>query len=92
MFRKIIFTIQNALRWTCLILIQGYQKFISPFLGNHCRFYPSCSEYAKEVMRSHSVVKSLYLIVWRLLRCHPFCKGGVDFPKTPTSTPTHTTR
>ena len=79
MLTKIIFTTQNTLRWIILKLILIYQKGISPFLGNHCRFYPSCSQYAHDAFMQYSVPKALYLTVRRLLRCHPFCKGGVDF-------------
>ena len=89
MFTKIIFTTQNTLRWIILKLIFIYQKVISPFLGNHCRFYPSCSEYVHEAIATHSLVKGLYLSVRRILRCHPFCKGGID---PVSSTHTHTMR
>ncbi|MCX7126159.1 MAG: membrane protein insertion efficiency factor YidD [Gammaproteobacteria bacterium] len=78
MRRKIIFTVNYALRWLFLKLIRGYQVCVSPFLGNHCRFYPSCSHYAVDAITSHHTFKALYLIGRRLLRCHPFHKGGID--------------
>lgn len=62
----------------CILLIRGYQLAISPFLGNHCRFFPSCSQYAIDTLRIKPLWKSLGLIVWRLARCQPFCKGGFD--------------
>ncbi|MEH6624931.1 MAG: membrane protein insertion efficiency factor YidD [Motiliproteus sp.] len=63
----------------CLIaLVKGYQWLISPFLGTHCRFYPSCSAYCIEAMETHGPLKGLYLGVRRVLRCHPFHEGGID--------------
>lgn len=59
-------------------LISIYQKCISPFLGNRCRFHPSCSEYAKETFLHHSFFKAIYLTLWRLCRCNPLHPGGVD--------------
>lgn len=78
MFRKIIFTISGASKWTFLTLIRVYQNIVSPYLGDRCRFYPSCSQYAQQAIVSHSVVKGLYLTCRRILRCHPFHKGGFD--------------
>lgn len=78
MCKKIIFAAHDAMRWIFIQLIKIYQKCVSPFLGNHCRFHPSCSEYAKEAISTFSLSKGLYLILQRLLRCHPFCKGGFD--------------
>lgn len=49
-----------------------------------CRFYPSCSDYAKQSIEMHGVLKGATLAVFRLLRCQPFCKGGTDFPPTRT--------
>jgi uncharacterized protein len=45
-----------------------------------CRFYPSCSDYAKQSIELHGATKGMVLAVHRLLRCHPFCQGGTDFP------------
>ena len=61
-----------------LMLIMGYRYAISPWLGNHCRFYPSCSQYALEAIDRHGAWHGLGLSVWRLLRCHPFHAGGYD--------------
>ena len=58
--------------------IRCYQRFISPLLGRHCRFEPSCSQYAIEAIALHGVFKGICLAMWRLLRCQPFCKGGYD--------------
>lgn len=61
-----------------IALIRLYQRFISPLLGQHCRFHPSCSRYAVEAIQVHGAVKGSVLAVWRILRCQPFCKGGYD--------------
>lgn len=60
-------------------LIRFYQKYISPLKGApSCRFIPTCSQYAYEAFEKYGAVKGAYLAVRRLLRCHPFCKGGYD--------------
>ncbi|MFT5719742.1 MAG: putative membrane protein insertion efficiency factor [Motiliproteus sp.] len=61
-----------------LICIRGYQWLISPLLGNNCRYYPSCSSYCIEAIETHGPVRGLYLGLRRLLRCHPFTRGGID--------------
>jgi len=62
-----------------LALIKGYKIFISPLLGNHCRFHPSCSIYTYQAIKKHGLLKGAYLGGKRLLKCHPFHPGGVDF-------------
>ena len=59
-------------------LIQNNKKFISPMLGNNCRFYPTCSSYAIEALTVHGVLKGSLLAAWRILRCNPFGKPGLD--------------
>lgn len=61
-----------------ITLIRSYQYLISPFIGPTCRFYPSCSAYAEEALKSHGVARGLWLSTKRLARCHPFSAGGVD--------------
>ena len=61
-----------------IFLIRCYQKFLSPLLGNNCRFVPSCSQYAIEAITIHGAVKGTVLAVWRILRCNPFSSGGYD--------------
>ena len=61
-----------------VILIKGYQFFISPFLGANCRFYPSCSHYAVDALSKYGFFKGAWLAARRLLRCHPFHPGGYD--------------
>ncbi len=55
-----------------------YKRIISPFLPQSCRFYPTCSEYAFEAIKRHGFFKGGYLATRRLLRCNPFCEGGID--------------
>ena len=57
-----------------LIIIKFYRYCISPFIPARCRYYPTCSEYALEALKSHGILKGLYLSIRRILRCHPFSK------------------
>jgi len=61
-----------------LFLLRFYRQAISPLLGPRCRFEPSCSAYAQEALVQHGVIKGLALAAWRLGRCHPFARGGID--------------
>lgn len=61
-----------------ILPIAGYRRFISPLLGPRCRFYPSCSAYAVEALRTHGALRGGWLAVWRILRCHPFHPGGFE--------------
>jgi putative membrane protein insertion efficiency factor len=69
-----------------VVFILGlYHRWISPLLGPVCRFYPSCSVYAVEVISSFGLVRGGWLTIRRLLRCHPFHPGGIDLPPKPRS-------
>jgi putative membrane protein insertion efficiency factor len=61
-----------------LLLIKFYQYFISPLLGSHCRFTPSCSHYTVDCFHKYGFIKATGKAIWRILRCHPFSKGGDD--------------
>jgi putative membrane protein insertion efficiency factor len=61
-----------------IVLIRAYQFVLSPMLGQRCKYYPSCSNYAIEALRVHGVVRGAGLATWRVLRCNPFSDGGVD--------------
>jgi putative membrane protein insertion efficiency factor len=61
-----------------ILLVRGYQITLGPLLGGRCRFYPTCSEYALDALREQPIRRAIALTLWRLLRCHPFAKGGVD--------------
>jgi putative membrane protein insertion efficiency factor len=58
--------------------VRAYQLLVSPLLGPTCRYYPSCSAYAVEALRTHGAARGSWLAVRRLLRCHPWSPGGVD--------------
>ncbi|HHB11761.1 MAG TPA: membrane protein insertion efficiency factor YidD [Chromatiales bacterium] len=59
-------------------LIRAYRYLLSPFIGQHCRFTPSCSEYAMEAVERYGALKGSWLAIRRLGRCHPFAPGGYD--------------
>ena len=59
-------------------MVRGYQRWISPLLGPHCRFYPTCSHYAIEALTNHGAFKGSWLTLRRLVRCHPLNAGGYD--------------
>ena len=61
-----------------IYLIEKYQKYISPLLGNKCKYYPSCSEYTKQAIEKYGTLKGSFLGIWRILRCNPLSKGGYD--------------
>ncbi|MEO0233424.1 MAG: membrane protein insertion efficiency factor YidD [candidate division WOR-3 bacterium] len=62
-------------------LIKIYKIFISPILPSSCKFYPSCSEYSIISIEKYGIIKGFILSLWRILRCNPFSKGGVNFPE-----------
>jgi uncharacterized protein len=61
-----------------LLMIRGYQLALSPMLGPHCRFYPTCSCYAHTAVARFGVWRGVFLSLRRIGRCHPFCAGGYD--------------
>ncbi len=61
-----------------IVLIKGYQNFISPLLGPHCRFNPTCSSYAIQAINCHGSIKGSWLALKRILKCHPLSAGGDD--------------
>ncbi|HSW69177.1 MAG TPA: membrane protein insertion efficiency factor YidD [Gammaproteobacteria bacterium] len=69
-----------------IFLIKTYKYFISPLLGQCCRFYPTCSSYAMDAIHSFGCFYGTYLTLKRILRCHPWGKSGYDpIPETITS-------
>ena len=66
------------MRTILVTFIKFYRLILSPFFGQHCRFYPSCSEYSIEAIRTHGSIKGSWLSVKRIGRCNPFCEGGED--------------
>lgn len=63
-----------------ILIVRFYQKFISKYIliGNNCRFYPTCSEYSIQAYQKYGFIRGSYLTINRILRCHPFSKGGYD--------------
>ncbi len=58
--------------------INFYQKFISPFFPQSCRFYPTCSQYAKESIIKYGIIKGILKSIKRIFKCNPFHPGGID--------------
>ena len=58
--------------------VKTYQWTLRPFVGRHCRFEPTCSDYALEALEKHGTIRGLRLTLLRLARCHPFAAGGID--------------
>lgn len=75
---------KNKLSWRklpsyCLIaLFMGYRSFISPLFPPSCRFVPTCSQYAIDAVRKYGAFRGSLMAIWRILRCHPFSRGGWD--------------
>ena len=69
----------SALRGIVVAPIRLYQRALSRGLPAHCKYHPSCSEYAVQAVRRYGVVRGVVLAGWRLLRCNPWSHGGVDF-------------
>jgi putative membrane protein insertion efficiency factor len=70
--------IDRILSKLIILMLKSYRFFISPLFGSHCRFYPSCSLYAKTAIEQHGFLLGIGLTLRRILRCHPFCEGGYD--------------
>ena len=65
-------------RLALLGLIRLYRVTLSGWLGGQCRFYPTCSRYAEDAIRLHGAVRGMLMAAWRIARCGPFTRGGVD--------------
>jgi len=66
------------MRHIFIYVIKLYQKVISPMFAPSCRFYPTCSEYAVQAITKYGALKGVLKAAWRILRCNPFNKGGID--------------
>lgn len=73
-----------------LLPLRLYSRVISPALPARCKYYPTCSAYAEQAVRTHGILRGSALAAWRLLRCNPFSKGGVDEVPPPRSRHRHT--
>jgi len=70
--------VTSPLRRLAVAPIRLYQRLISPMVGQRCKYYPSCSEYAVQAIRRFGILRGLVLAAWRLLRCNPWSHGGFD--------------
>lgn len=75
--------LKNASVKVFILPIKLYKRLISPYIGQVCRFYPSCSDYAIEAFEKHGAAKGFMMTLSRLCRCHPFNEGGIDLVKNP---------
>ena len=67
-------------RWCAIGLIRVYQGTLSPLIGRHCRFTPTCSRYAVEALRKYGFIRGSVKSIYRICRCNPFNPGGYDPP------------
>ena len=70
--------ISKVFRELLIALVRLYQIVLGPVLGGHCRFEPTCSAYFIDALRERGVVMGVLIGIWRVLRCHPLSKGGLD--------------
>ena len=66
------------LKYILILIIKFYRLFLSPLLGNNCRFYPTCSNYALQALKRYSTFYALKIIIIRLLKCNPWGGSGID--------------
>lgn len=76
--RRLAWIVGAPSRAVLLGAIRVYRLTLSGWLGGQCRFYPTCSRYAEDAIRTHGALRGSALAVWRILRCNPFGKGGVE--------------
>ena len=69
---------RRLLREAFLLPLHLYRRVISPVMRPHCRYSPSCSEYALQAVRQYGVIRGAVLAAWRVVRCNPWSHGGVD--------------
>lgn len=81
--RRVLWAAGAPVRLALTGLIRLYRATLSSSLGGQCRFYPSCSHYAEDAVRIHGALRGTVMATWRVLRCGPFTKGGVDHVPPP---------
>ena len=69
----------KIIRKIFILPIRFYRKYISPMKQPCCRFYPTCSQYALTAIERFGIIKGTVLAAWRILRCNPYCRGGIDY-------------
>jgi len=70
--------VSRAAAWPLVLLVRVYQVTLSPWMGGQCRYEPTCSAFALEALREHGAWRGSLMAVRRILRCHPFVRGGYD--------------
>lgn len=75
---EIFRVVRQLPRQLLIALVRAYRYLLKPWLGNACRFEPTCSAYALQALQEHGAARGAALTVWRLCRCHPACAGGLD--------------
>jgi putative membrane protein insertion efficiency factor len=75
---KFVHLILRAPQFMLITLVKGYRLLLSPSLGSACRFEPTCSAYSLQALQQHGAAVGTYLTLGRLVRCHPWCDGGLD--------------
>jgi putative membrane protein insertion efficiency factor len=70
--------LSKAARAVAVLPIRAYQRLFAPLVGQRCKYYPSCSEYAAQSITKFGILRGLVLAGWRVLRCNPFSRGGYD--------------
>ena len=85
--RHALWAAGTPVRATLIGAIHAYRVTLSGWLGGQCRFYPSCSWYAEDAIRLRGAVRGTALAAWRILRCNPFGKGGVEHVAVPGRAP-----
>ena len=71
------------IKYILILIINFYKLFLSPLLGNNCRFYPTCSNYALQALKRYSTFYAIKIIIIRLIRCNPWGGSGIDLlPKS----------
>jgi uncharacterized protein len=70
--------ISKVISGLLIAAVRAYQILVSPLLGQHCRFYPSCSQYMIDAIREKGPIAGAWLGIRRILKCHPFNPGGYD--------------
>ncbi|WP_215374570.1 MULTISPECIES: membrane protein insertion efficiency factor YidD [unclassified Polynucleobacter] len=68
----------RTLNKAAIKLVKMYQLALSPYVGMHCKYVPSCSQYACDCFNHYGFLKSIRLMLWRILRCNPLSRGGYD--------------
>lgn len=66
------------MKFILLLVLRFYRKAISPYLGNNCRFHPTCSVYAMQAIEKYGAMKGSWLAIKRIGKCHPLHPGGID--------------